>query len=99
MPARKSKGEKGEAERISVRDANQGFSKLIARVETGARFVVTKNNREVARIEPAAEGADAGEERRRAALQRIDAYLSGDRKSKDGWTYRGRREDLHERSD
>lgn len=94
--ARKSRN---ETERISVRDANQGFSKMIARVEAGARFVVTKNNREVARIEPVASEAEARDQRKRAALARIESYLSADRKSKDGWTYKGRREDLHERSE
>jgi prevent-host-death family protein len=85
-----------EAQRISVRDANQGFSKLIARVEKGERFIVTKNNREVARIEPAAlECADA--KQREAARQRLKRLMSEKRVSMDGWTYKGRRGDLHER--
>jgi prevent-host-death family protein len=37
---------------ISVREANQNFSKLIAAVEHGETIVITKNGRPVARIGP-----------------------------------------------
>jgi len=80
-----------------VRDANQGFSKLIARVERGEKFIVTKNKREVARIEPM--GVDNVEAaRRRAAWARIEQFMCADRRSIDGWTYKSRREELHDRS-
>ncbi len=37
---------------ITVREANQNFSKYIAAVEHGAEFIVTKRGREVARLAP-----------------------------------------------
>ena len=40
---------------ISVRDANQNFSQVIAAAERGETIVVTKNGRPVARITPQAE--------------------------------------------
>lgn len=40
------------AETISAREANQHFSRLLARVEGGAEFVVTRNGLPVARIVP-----------------------------------------------
>lgn len=83
---------------VSVRDANQGFSKLIARVEKGERFIVTKNDREVARIEPIATDAEGAEVKRRAAWARIDSLMAERRRSADGWTYKGRRDALHDRS-
>jgi prevent-host-death family protein len=87
-----------EARRVSVRDANQGFSKLIAKVQRGARFVVTKNNRDVARIEPVETKEDVEEQRRAAAMERLKRMMANPGKSTDGWTFRGRREDLHDRS-
>lgn len=95
----KSTHASADYQRISVRDANQGFSKLIARVQSGERFIVTKNNEEVARLEPAqgalAEDADA--RRREAARARLKRFMAGGQRSTDGWTYKGRREDLHGR--
>ncbi len=82
---------------VSVRDANQGFSKLISRVERGERFIVTKNDREVARIEPAAD-IKAAENQRQAARDRIEALIDLKRKSDLGWPYKGRRDELHDRS-
>jgi len=89
-------GRKGRT--ISVRDANQGFSRLIARVERGERFIVTKNNREVARIEPIGAGDSDAQARRNAALERLQRFMSEPRRSADGWTFKGRREELHDRS-
>ncbi len=83
---------------ISVRDANQGFSKLIARVERGERFIVTKNDREVARIEPSAEAMSIEALERKSAWERIERFMSGGQRSSGGWTFKGRREDLHDRS-
>ena len=85
--------------RISVRDANQGFSRLIAEVEKGARFIVTKNNREVARLEPMVAADDQKERERKEAWARIEKVMSAGYRSQDGgWDYKGRREDLHDRS-
>lgn len=87
--------------RISVRDANQGFSRLIAEVdEHGARFIVTKNNREVARIEPVVDDALAAREaHRRAAWARLKTRLQVGWKSEDGWPYKGKRDELYDRSE
>lgn len=39
-------------ERVTLRDANQGFARLIRRVEGGADFVITRNGAPVARLTP-----------------------------------------------
>ena len=90
--------DRGDVESVTARDANQGFSRLLARVEQGARFVVTKNRRPVARIEPAGEDEAAAAGRRAAAAARLEALMAGGRHSEDGWTYRGARDELHDRS-
>jgi prevent-host-death family protein len=38
---------------ISLRDANQGFSRCIREVEAGEEFVITRNGQPVARLVPA----------------------------------------------
>lgn len=38
---------------MSVRDANQNFSKVIAEAEAGETIIITKNGRAVAKITPA----------------------------------------------
>lgn len=91
------KHDAAEEERISVRDANQGFSRIIARVERGERFVVTKNNRPVAHISPAEAGEGGREARRKAALGRLRALMNRGVKSEDGWTWSGDRDALHGR--
>ncbi len=54
---------------ISLREANQNFSRLIAAVERGEVFAITRRGREIARLSPssqaahAAQGADAVEAR------------------------------------
>lgn len=90
--------DRGEAESVTARDANQGFSRLLARVERGARFVVTKNRRPVARIEPAGEEEAGAAARRAAARVRLEALMTGEQRSEDGWTYRGARDALHDRT-
>lgn len=51
---------------MSVRDANQNFSRVIAAAERGETIVVTKNGRPVARITPQSAGrGDDPEWRRR----------------------------------
>ena len=90
--------ERGDVESVTARDANQGFSRLLARVERGARFVVTKNRRPVARIEPAGEDEAGAAERRTAARARLEALMADKRRSGDGWTYGGARDALHDRS-
>jgi prevent-host-death family protein len=41
--------------KISLRDANQRFARLIREVESGREFVVTRHGQAVARIVPAAQ--------------------------------------------
>jgi prevent-host-death family protein len=84
-------------EEITVRDANQGFSRLIARVERGVRFVVTKKGKPVARIAPVDAQAGAREQRRRAARERLRALMQSGIESEEGWTYAGDRDALHGR--
>jgi prevent-host-death family protein len=84
-------------EKITVRDANQGFSKLIARVERGVRFVVTKKGKPVARIAPADAQDGAREQRRRAAVERLRALMQSGVKSDEGWMYAADRDALHGR--
>ena len=42
------------ATKISLRDANQRFARLVREVESGREFVVTRRGQAVARIVPAA---------------------------------------------
>ena len=42
------------ATKISLRDANQRFAKLVREVESGREFVITRRGAAVARIVPAA---------------------------------------------
>lgn len=37
---------------VSARDANQGFSRILADVERGETFLITKNGRTVAELRP-----------------------------------------------
>ena len=37
---------------ISLRDANQGFAKMVKEVESGATFTLTRNGEPVATIQP-----------------------------------------------
>jgi prevent-host-death family protein len=84
-------------EEITVRDANQGFSKLIARVERGVRFLVTKKGEPVAHITPVDAQDVAREQRRRAAVKRLRALMQSSAESDEGWTYTGNRDTLHGR--
>ncbi|MGK2925384.1 MAG: type II toxin-antitoxin system Phd/YefM family antitoxin [Lysobacterales bacterium] len=82
-------------EEITVRDANQGFSRLIARVERGVRFVVTKKGKPVAHIAPVDATDGAREQRRRVAMKRVRALMQSGAQSDEGWTYAGDRGSLH----
>ncbi len=37
---------------VTVREANQGFSRILAEVETGETILITKNGRTVAELRP-----------------------------------------------
>ncbi len=87
-----------EAEKqISVCEAKHGFPGLIAEVEKGGRFVVTKNNKPVARIAPVVDNEQAQTPRRQSAVARLLRIMNDGRTSQDGWTYAGERDALHGR--
>lgn len=78
---------------ITLRDANQGFSRCIREVEAGEEFVITRNGKPVARLAPV-KGQRVLTPEQRAALERIAAT---------GWdlgTERFNREEIYqERAD
>lgn len=55
---------------MSVREANQNFSKLIAEVERGETVLITKNGRSVAQLRPQPENPMA-DPQWRAAFERM----------------------------
>lgn len=59
---------------MSVREANQNFSRLIAEVERGETVIITKNGRAVAKVAP--QPADQRDDPEwRAAHERLMAFL------------------------
>lgn len=70
---------KGAGITIGAYEAKTKFSELIARAEKGESFVVTKNGRPVARIEPmASERHVEAEAAGRRILARFDARARGE---------------------
>jgi prevent-host-death family protein len=64
----------GAMREISVREANQNFSQVIAAAEGGETIVVTKNGRPVARISPQPEDR-AGDPEWRARFAALEESL------------------------
>jgi prevent-host-death family protein len=65
---------------ISVREANQNFSQVIAATERGETIVVTKNGRPVAKITP--QSQDRGDDPEwRASLAALEESLRSKRDS------------------
>ncbi|HEX6014818.1 MAG TPA: type II toxin-antitoxin system prevent-host-death family antitoxin [Geminicoccaceae bacterium] len=63
---------------MSVREANQNFSRLIAEVEKGETVIITKNGRAVAQVRP--QPADRMDDPEwRGAYDRLMANLRGRR--------------------
>ena len=61
---------------MSVREANQNFSRVIAEVERGDTVIITKNGRAVAKLSP--QPADRRDDPEwRAAHERLMALLRG----------------------
>jgi prevent-host-death family protein len=58
---------------VSARDANQGFSRLLAEAAAGEEILITRRGRPVARLVPVAGPAEA--DRRAAAKRRLLASL------------------------
>ena len=65
---------------MSVREANQNFSKVIAEAEAGETIIIIKNGKSVAKISPAPEDLSHDPERR-AARDALLAHLSRPRPS------------------
>jgi prevent-host-death family protein len=77
---------------VSAREANQGFSKLLAEVAKGKEVVITRHGKPVARLVPVQDEAAA--KKREAAIRRMVAHM------KRGLPLGGRRftrDEMHER--
>lgn len=61
---------------ISLREANQNFSRLIAAVERGEVFAITRRGQEVARLTPWNHPADAASSGAARAIPLTDAALA-----------------------
>lgn len=61
---------------ISLRDANQNFSKLIAAVERGEAFCITRRGQEVARLTPSPMHAPAPLEKLSGRQARLPAEIA-----------------------
>ncbi len=82
-------------ETITAREANQNFSRLLRRVESGEEFVVTRNGQPVARIVSA-----HGDGRRRLTPAQEEALSRSMARLRVGWDLGGERpsrDDLHDR--
>jgi prevent-host-death family protein len=62
------------AEKISLRDANQQFARLVRQVESGREFVITRHGQPVARIVPAG-GKRVPTAAQEAAWRRVSARM------------------------
>lgn len=60
---------------VAIRDANQGFAKLIREVEAGQEVVITRRGRPVARIEPIRGGRRVLTPEQEAAWARIQERM------------------------
>ncbi len=66
------------AETITAREANHGFSRILAEVEAGAEYIVTRNGTPVARIVPerAADGRRQLTPEQERILEETDRWLA-----------------------
>ena len=79
---------------ITLRDANQGFARIVREVEAGGDYLITRNGAPVARLLPVALGDRALSPAQTAALARTRARMDA------GWKLAAGRLDrdaLHER--
>jgi prevent-host-death family protein len=77
---------------VSAREANQSFSKLLARVAAGEEVIITRRGRPVARLGPVR--AEAAESARDAAIKRMMKRL---KRGVDLGGLRASRDEMHER--
>lgn len=78
---------------LTLRDANQSFSRCIRAVESGEDFVITRNGRPVARLTPVS-SVRVLTERQKQALEHFRKVV------REGWSLRSGpldRDALHER--
>lgn len=81
------------AKEVSLRDANQGFTKLIREVEAGQEVVITRRGQAVARVVPIRSRKRVLTPEQEAARQRT---LERMKKGIDLGGYKFRREDAYE---
>jgi prevent-host-death family protein len=77
---------------VSAREANQGFSKLLAEVAKGKEVVITRHGKPVARLVPIQDAAAA--KKREAAIKRMMKRLE---KGVPLGGLRATRDEMHER--
>ncbi len=77
---------------VSAREANQGFSKLLAEVAKGKEVVITRHGKPVARLVPVQDEAAA--KKREAAIRRMMRRLE---KGVPLGGLRATRDEMHER--
>lgn len=77
---------------VSAREANQAFSKLLARVAAGEEVIITRRGRPVAKLGPIR--AEAAESGREAAIKRMMKRL---KRGVDLGGIRAARDEMHER--
>ena len=82
------------AREVSIRDANQGFARLIREVEAGQEVIITRRGRPVARLEPISDGARIPTPEQVAAWVRIEERMRSHPIDLGG--YKFRREDAYE---
>ncbi len=59
---------------LGLFEAKTHLSELVARVEAGDEIVITRHNKPVAKIVPIGRVSSAGSQRRRAALDALQAF-------------------------
>ncbi len=77
---------------VSAREANQGFSRLLAQVAKGEEVVITRHGKPVARLVPVQDAAAA--KKREAAIRRMLKRLE---KGVPLGGLRATRDEMHER--
>lgn len=80
-------------DRISLRQANQHFSRYVAAVEQGDEFVITRRGRPVAKLTPVKQDRALTGEQRSALARTVERMRRGYPLGGGGF----RREDLYER--
>lgn len=80
-------------DRISLRQANQHFSRYVAAVEQGDEFVITRRGRPVAKLTPVDQDRVLTGEQRSALARTVERMRRGYPLGGGGF----RREDLYER--